>query len=248
MHAVIIHILRQNDWRHAPILIGHSFGASLAVAYADKYPKVFDEIVLVAPVLNRHDARRWALKEIERRARKIDDRKTIEHIRGLTLHTQPEQDWTADFLDIVSNPAYQITERKFASDLEAHLHGILSQRSNETIRPEIAAHFTRNTTWRHLDQMEHFLRLEPRSLLIGGEQDFLAPPESLQLLAGMKPDTRLVLMPGSGHYPFLLNPGGFVETVETFLTSKMTAAARTKLPGPAGIFHLKNDLSGYFPE
>jgi len=62
-----------------------------------------------------------------------------------------------------------------------------------------------------------FIRLHVPTLFIGGEQDRCTPPEALLALAHVLADARVQLLPGTGHWPQLENPDGFEEALLEFL-------------------------------
>ncbi len=55
------------------------------------------------------------------------------------------------------------------------------------------------------------------TLIVVGERDQATTPEMAHQLAGLIPNSRLVVLPGIAHAPQLQDPPGFVQTVVGFM-------------------------------
>ncbi len=55
------------------------------------------------------------------------------------------------------------------------------------------------------------------TLVIAGERDTLTPPQAAQYLATQMPDTRLAIIEGAAHAPFLSHPDEFMKHLMSFL-------------------------------
>jgi len=55
-------------------------------------------------------------------------------------------------------------------------------------------------------------------LVLVGELDFEPTPESGRALAALFPQARLVVQPGTGHFPWLDDPAAFVTTMTAFFS------------------------------
>jgi 3-oxoadipate enol-lactonase len=56
-----------------------------------------------------------------------------------------------------------------------------------------------------------------RTLVVTGEDDQYAPPDSAAAFAGTIPDARFEVMPGCGHLPFLEQPRAFAAVMNAFV-------------------------------
>lgn len=70
------------------------------------------------------------------------------------------------------------------------------------------------TTFNRRDEIA---RIAVPTLIIGGEQDPLAPPKTLEHMRDTISDARLVVLPGCGHFAHLEDPPGFNAAVQDFL-------------------------------
>ena len=60
------------------------------------------------------------------------------------------------------------------------------------------------------------------TLVVAGEQDRVAPPDTLTAMAQAIPAAQLLTLPGAGHLPHLEQPDAFDEALIHFLrTAKM---------------------------
>jgi pimeloyl-[acyl-carrier protein] methyl ester esterase len=75
----------------------------------------------------------------------------------------------------------------------------------------------RGLDWlREVDLRSLLPTMTTRCLLIHGEHDRLNPVAAAQYLSTTLPDARLEIVSGAGHAPFLTDPEGFVQLLETF--------------------------------
>lgn len=73
------------------------------------------------------------------------------------------------------------------------------------------------------------------TLLIGGEQDRIAPPADLRSFAAARPAARqLVLLPDAGHLPMLERPDEFNRLVTEFLSAAVESDPAGVTAGPGG--------------
>ena len=97
----------------------------------------------------------------------------------------------------------------------------------EDFREEAEAMFAPNMPVAHLAQgLDYLLQKDLRGLLPGvegrvavvqGEADAIVPPDQGRLLAGRIQGSRLFLLPGAGHLPFLTRGREFNEILRGFL-------------------------------
>ncbi len=71
--------------------------------------------------------------------------------------------------------------------------------------------------------LETLPAVETPTLCVGGEHDFITPPEpGARRLAGLLPNAELAVFDNSGHYPFIEESDAFFTTLDAFL-ARVTA-------------------------
>jgi pimeloyl-ACP methyl ester carboxylesterase len=98
------------------------------------------------------------------------------------------------------------------------LDQVVSPSAPAAVRAWLAGHFGRSTAQATyadflatdgFDALGRLHEIRQPTLVIGGEDDLWTPPRFQRYLAEQIPGARLVLLPSTGHYPF-------VEQAETF--------------------------------
>ena len=189
-------------------VLGHSFGGNVALEYALRYPDRVSHLIL----LDTCGDSRWAHESApDRLARRGFSPKTV------TLARQ--------FLN------GQIEPREFLPALMRlgsayNPHSGLRQLARELIRGEwrtktrpaalifAAPHLLRG--WTVMDRLGD---IKAPTLVVGGRDDFLFPPEHQAQLASGIPNARLWIVERAGHNPHAERPAEVMEVVQEFITS-----------------------------
>jgi proline iminopeptidase len=195
-------------------LIGHSFGATLALEYAARYPEHVSAVAVVAglwdvPLQIRLRCERTAATFPQVAARVLGD-------SAGAAGRQPGCDWF-----------WRLPE----AEREAMNNALMFPDSAVRIRLDSvqAATGTRNTgelgagLFRS-GLLEHRFaaarRLTMPVLVISGRHDGTAVSEGLRELARQLPNARFVEFPNSGHFVYLDEPGRFARELSAFFASR----------------------------
>ena len=184
-------------------LVGHSFGAILAVAYASRYPDDVSGLVLIGlPVFHGElEAKRFF------RSRPSPERWVISNMilaslacvltRRLFRHVLPGL--TPDF------------PREVTEDLVLH-----TWRSSTSTLWEAIYHFN---VLRAADALPHELPVA----LLHGALDKTAPLSGVQELAQRHPRWTLRILDGGDHHPLLRNPSWTLNSIREFVGESASA-------------------------
>lgn len=185
-------------------LLGHSAGGSLTVRYAERYPERVRSLVLATPstravgVAVTADARRAAM---ERRSGEPW------YAEGMAAFEAIQRDENSDWEPLI--PFYY---GRWDDVARAH-HAAEVAETNDVA----AATYNDDAAFDPPATRAALALLQAPVLLIGGEFDLVTPPEAAEEFAGLFPNARFVLQPGTSHFPWLDNPDAFVKTVADFL-------------------------------
>jgi proline iminopeptidase len=181
-------------------LFGHSWGATLALRYALDHPDRVSALVYACGT-----GLGWAWREPHRRAisaRLAPHRARIEELRseGKDREVAIVQ-WSAEFGDG--------REREHAEEMATPWFGI-----NQDCYTQIWAELER--TWHEDELIAQCRALEVPVLIIDGGRD-LRPRWAVDSLERALPDVTRVILPGTGHLPWLERPAEFRASLLRFL-------------------------------
>lgn len=200
------------------VVVGHSFGAAVAVVLARRYPALVEKLVLLSPALDYRDVKYHAYLAMKQRAARAGDRAHLESIRALEREHPAGSESEAElFSRALAGERYGFDARRFAAAEEADLYRILARRDGEPMR--VGEHWRRFVAADGLDRKDLLPELPFLAmpvLVIGGAEDFLTPPGSLAKVQALARNARLELMPGAGHHPYLLQPDAFIAHLARF--------------------------------
>jgi proline iminopeptidase len=195
-----VEALRQHLGLDRIRLLGHSAGGTLAILYAARFPQHVKELVLVAPSprvvgidVTDSDRREIAL-------RRSGEPWYAEAIKGF------EEIWAGN----VTPEAFEKIapfwhgrwddERRALDDQPANAEAAQEYYAEGALDPEATCAALKT--------------LDVPTLLIAGEVDVALPPDRAREYAGLFPDARFVVLPGTGHAPWLDDPEAFAATVQ----------------------------------
>ncbi|MER5263767.1 alpha/beta hydrolase [Actinosynnema sp. NPDC002837] len=166
-------------------LLGHSWGADVALHYALAHPDRVSSLVYVS---GTGLGRRWR----EEYRRNLAERLGPD-VPGQVGRDAAVRRWTADFAD----PA---TARQRAEELTTPWFGV-NEEANAALNAEA----------RERDEEEMIARcrdLPVPTLIVDGAAD-VRPRWAVDSLAAALPDVARVVLPGAGHLPWVESPGSF---------------------------------------
>jgi pimeloyl-ACP methyl ester carboxylesterase len=188
------------------VLLGHSWGGYLAMAYAERHADRLGGLILVSTT---EPGRRFA----ERLAVTLRERRTeADSLELVGLFTS---EGFAGGDSATMNRIYQTMFRHWFGDtamarqLLPGLDRAAAERGREAGQA-LSSDDDGAATWSALD------RITAPTLIIHGDQD----PEPLDMARDLSigiPDAELAIMPGVGHFPMLERPEAFLAVVRSFL-------------------------------
>jgi pimeloyl-ACP methyl ester carboxylesterase len=177
-------------------LVGHSFGAILAAAYAARYPEQVDSLVMVSlPYFGGEEA-------------------ALRHFRG---HAGADRWWMTNIvLAAMTNLATRYVLRRV-------LPALFTDMPRDVVE-DLTAHTWRSSTstiWEGVyryDSTSDFRRIRPELpvLLVHGDQDATAPIARVLELARLHPAWKLDVRKGVDHHPLLRETPDCVASIAAF--------------------------------
>jgi proline iminopeptidase len=193
-------------------LIGHSFGAVLALEYAARYPEHVSGVAVVAglwdvPLQSRLRCERTVATFPQVAARVLGDSAGAVAARG-------DCDWFWKLPDAQAmNDALMFPDSAVRIRLDS-----VQAASGTRNTGEVGAALFRNGLLQY--RFTAAQRLTMPVLVISGRRDGTAVSEGLRELARRLPDARFVEFENSGHFVYLDEPARFAREVSAFLGSR----------------------------
>lgn len=182
-------------------LLGHSFGGIVALHFALAHPDALSHLILACSPTSHH-----FIDDVEAALPHYLDAEALSELNSL-------QD---------SEPSDNVMRRSLELLAPIYFHdpGHLSELGLDSVRFEPQA----QAVW---DSLQGF-DLRPRlgeiqvpTLVIAGAHDHSVTPERAREAADALPQSRLLVMKNSGHYPFVEEPEPFLSGVLEFLGFKV---------------------------
>ncbi len=194
-------------------LLGHSYGAQWAVAYAARYPAHAGRLVLVDPTDTDNRFQRYFIANILARLTPDERARVARYNQALKVKADPDSSLA---LVKLMGLAY-VYDRRMAAGLSSF---ITPATHSEAV---FQAHM-QSPGYATLDLAPDARRLHTPTLLIHGRQDPLGEAVPLHVqscLAG----SQLVFINRCGHFPWLEQPREFYAALRPFLAQSAVAAS-----------------------
>jgi pimeloyl-ACP methyl ester carboxylesterase len=191
----------------APVdVVGHGFGAAVAVELAAMHPERVRRLVLVAPLRDGAQVAGWST----RAHRTLGD-----GAWGELASLMTPQGTLRDPSTVTA--WFERSGRMLWHRVPSH--AVLSQLGADvTYRGTAAEAF--GVDLARWDARLRAPDVRAPTLVITGDDDNTTPPRETALLAERLPHGRLTVLPGSGHLPFVETPERFRAAVEAFLVAE----------------------------
>jgi proline iminopeptidase len=207
-----IDAVRQDLHIETTALLGHSFGALLALEYALLQPQRVTRLVLVSPA--PASAADWQRLETESTRKLGLDADRESAIESSTAFLAGDPDAEEASYRIWFRPAFARSE-----DLETFLTRLRPTLTPEAIlrsRAIAARLFAETLKDPGYNLLPKLKRLKVPTLVIQGDHE-IVPPVAVEHIRKAIPNARLVTLNNCGHFPYLERPTEFRSEVAAFL-------------------------------
>ena len=207
--------LRQHFQLASVAVLGHSWGALLALEYAIRHPRRVSHLVLMNAVPASHADYLLLRQELSRK-RAAGDVEAMKAIAASAKYEEGDLEADADYYRIhfratIRQP--ELLERVVRSLRRSSTKdGILKARAIEAR--------LMNETWlsSEFDQFPKLEAIHIPALILYGDHDFI-PGDISAHIAQAIPGARRVTLHNCGHFPYLECPDQLRETVEVFFSN-----------------------------
>jgi proline iminopeptidase len=206
-------------------LLAHSWGAGVAALYASRYPERVGRLVVIDGIPTRRALQTQGFQRLDAR-RDSSTKQRVQAMRAARLANPGDAAACRAYYDLWFVATYGDTASAHRS------RGDFCAGSPEAVANKIGSieRFTVPSLgdW---DWRPSLRAVTAPALVIHGTGDFI-PLESAREWTAALPGARLLLLEGSGHFPYVEQPERFFTVVEEFLAGRWPAGAQTgSVPG-----------------
>jgi pimeloyl-ACP methyl ester carboxylesterase len=190
--------------KHLPILLGHSFGSIIASAYAARYPKTIERLILVNPI---------GAPALEGPRAILSKLAVFYYWLGQKLPDSFAQKWLASNLVVM---IMSVTMAKTKDrELRAFIHDQHRRYFSLFHTPASVAEGFK-TSINH-NVREFAPNIPTPTLLVAGDRDDITPIEKQRELETLFPNAKLVIIKEVGHLTHYETPGEVAAAVQAFI-------------------------------
>ena len=199
-------------------LLGHSFGAAIVLNYAIHHPANVKRLILVsaaATVENPNEGEKRILETLSK-----VEMSAYRSSEGGTGATKPCDRVRMRYAVLYPHYFYKLVPYEFDRGVYTAYFDALSKK--EALARDPA----------RLDVRSQLSKVKVPALVVAGRHDLVTPPKQSEELATGLPQSRLVVMEHSGHFPFFEENYLFTEWVRQFMiaTSGKADDRMTRVP------------------
>jgi len=203
-----IDALRKSLGLEKVTLLGHSFGATIAINYALQHPFNVKRLILVsaAPSLeNPYEGEKRILKQLSK-----VEMTAYRSSEGGTGATKPCERVRSRYAVLYPHYFHKLVPYEFERGVYTAYFDALSKKealANDSSRTDFRAQLS---------------EIKVPVLVVAGRHDLVTPPDQSFQLANGLPQSRLVVLEDSGHFPFFEENYLFTEWVRQFMVATST--------------------------
>jgi len=190
-------------------LLGHSWGALVAMKYAIKYPENLRCLILSNPTPASSRLRDQTYSVLAGRTTQ-EDRAKRREIMATKKFAEKDPETVAKYYKILYTPTF--FNREYIDSLNFKFS------ADYKIRSKILAHFYKDTSFIKYDLTKVLYKIKCPTLIVVGDYDLMVPV-SYQIMHRVIINSRLVVLKNCGHFPFVEDKNEYFKVLENFLGS-----------------------------
>ena len=189
-------------------VIGHSWGGLLAMYYASKHPDRVERLVLVDAAPINTDLLIRSYRELIGRFPE-GDWERLEAMYESEAYIEGDPECLNEAMRLSEGPTFHIPVARERYFELVSFDSVTAKAMVEISKPAQAIK-------REITVQDDLHRIDCPTLIIHGAEDFIVP-EAPKLVQGLVTDAELVVIPDSGHYPFIEQPEAFTRALRSFV-------------------------------
>ena len=207
-HVHDLEALRKHFGLERVVLVGESWGAGLAALYAMEHPVRVSRLLLLGPM---PPSRALITRRLEKTDERIDFSKRLaEFRRSLPTASDPIA-LCREFFGVYRAALF------FDQAAASRRRGSSCDAPPEGVRNYMVVNDATFGSLGEYDLLPKLRQLRIPALIVEGEQS-IPTLDSVHAWAEAMPNARLLLIPNSGHFPQVEQPGLFFPAIERFLS------------------------------
>jgi proline iminopeptidase len=190
-------------------LLGHSWGALLAMFHAVKYPQHLRSLILVNPTPASSELRLAAFSAMSDRTSPSDSA-AMATIRASTGFFKRDPAVMAQFFRLLFRGTFY--DRRLADSLTLTFNDDYGEKN------KLLQYLNKDPRIQSYDLHSDLNRVQCPTLIVGADFD-QSPAKANDLIHKNIKNSELVTIKNCGHFPYIEKPAEFFRTVEDFLTT-----------------------------